>query len=68
MDPWWWKKSAQMCWNGYSDWTGVVEGIGGWEGALLLQIEHLSLRVLMSVVMPGQYMDNFALAVMPVIP
>ena len=68
VDPWWWKKSAQMCWNGYSDWTGVVEGIGGWEGALPLQIEHLSLRVLMSVVMPGQYMDDFALAVMPVIP
>ena len=35
---------------------------------MLLQIEHLSLRVLMSVVMPGQYMDDFALAVMPVIP
>ncbi len=28
-DPSWWKKSAQMCWKGYSDWIGVVDGMGG---------------------------------------
>ena len=25
-DPSWWKKSAQMCWKGYSDWIGVIQG------------------------------------------
>ena len=28
-DPSWWKKSAQMCWKGYSDWIGVIDGMGG---------------------------------------
>ena len=30
-DPSWWKKSAQMCWKGYSDWIGVIDGMGGLE-------------------------------------
>ena len=26
-DPSWWKKCAQMCWKGYSDWIGVIDGM-----------------------------------------
>ena len=41
--PMWRKKSPHTCWNGYIGVSGVVEGMAGWDGAMPLQMVHLSL-------------------------
>ena len=58
--PSWWKKSAQRCWKGYSGSAGVVDGMAGWEGALLLHTVHLLLVSAMSFDMPGQNSEVWA--------
>jgi hypothetical protein len=42
--------------------------MAGWDGAMPLQMVHLSLVVAMSLVIPGQKMDDSALAVILLVP
>ena len=46
----------------------MAGGRGGWEGAFALHVGHLSLVDLISEVIPGQYIIEIALAVMPPTP
>ena len=66
--PSWWKKSAQMCWKGYSGSAGEVDGMAGWEGTLLLHMVHLLLVSAMSLYMLGQNSEIWARAVIPLVP
>ena len=47
---------------------GVVGGIAGCEGAILLQCGQLALVAWMSLVMPGQKIDDSAFAIMVDVP
>ncbi len=47
---------------------GVTDGMAGWEGALLLQVGHCCLVAAMSADIPGQYREEVALAVIPLVP
>ena len=51
--------------KGYSGLAGVVDGMAGWEGALLLHTVHLLLVSVMSFDMPGQNIEVWARAVIP---
>ena len=46
----------------------VVEGMAGWDGAMPLQMVHLSFVAAISLVIPGQKMDDSALAVILLVP
>ena len=42
--------------------------MAGWDGAMALQMVHLSLVAAISLVIPGQKMDDSALAVILLVP
>ena len=62
--PWWWKKSAQIHWNGYSVGVGGVGGRFACEGAILLQSVQFALVAWISFIIPGQKIAASALEIM----
>ena len=57
-----------MHWNGYSARVGGVGGKAACDGAILLQRKQLALVAWMSLVMPGQKIDDSALEIMVDVP
>ena len=49
-----------MHWNGYTGVIGVVGGIAACHGAILLQCRQLALVVWISLVIPGQKIEDSA--------
>ena len=57
-----------MHWNGYTGVIGVVGGIAACDGAILLQCRQLALVVWISLVIPGQKIEDSAFAIIVDIP
>ena len=53
-----------MHWNLYAGMTGGVGGNAICDGAILLQCEHLALVAWISLVMPGQKINDSAFDIM----